>query len=382
MLAPLLNKSSQSDEGAGNRRIDVSRLQAHGHRSDEAHRLAEARGADADTLQTLLQQHPELLAASFGNKKDSLLTEAAREGKTAIVQVILAQALRSSELQAATIINHQDVDGKTALAKAIEHGHLEVAMALLRHDQVDVNRADKLHRTPLHFAATQKNPRFAAELLRRASILPSLPDGKGDTPLHLAIRSGRSEVAVMIAVHAKALPDQANREGQTPLQAAIEWNRPAVVEALLHSDDVNHNRPDLHNSPPLWQALTRWDRSQTLPDPEDAHGAWGQTLCKLVASPEIEVNCPGPNGETPLTYLCKMRHPRAECAMGPEDMLGVMDFSKWQVLTVKAVLASRADLDLSAQNSKGKTPVQVARRAGHRSLEKALEKESRARHRT
>ena len=351
-LAPLLNRSPGSDGAtsspqAGTRRVALDRLQAQGHHSDDAHGLAEARGADLDRLQALLLQNPGLLTTSFGAKKESLLTEAARKGKTFHVQAFVDQVLSSFEpKQAAAIINHQNTDGETALAQAIEAGHLGVVTALLGYAETDVNRANKRHQTPLHLAAKQENARFAIDLLSHASINPSLPDDNGDTLLHVAIRSNRSEVAAKIADHPRSLLDQPNRKGQTPLRAAIV------------------------------QALALGTGSWALPTFDDAQGAWRETLCKLAASPHVDVNSRGPDGETPLTYLCKQRLPMAtHYASDPLVRLAVTAaFANRQVEAVKAVLASRADLDLDATNRGGNTPYQVASQETRRALKAVLQK--------
>jgi ankyrin repeat protein len=377
VLEPLLGRGSRSDDesgrpGASAPRVGLERLRAPGDHGVPAADPAAARRADANKLQVLLAQHPELLTTGFENKA-SLLTEAARLGNLASVRALLIHAARAGTPRLAEVVNHRDAHGKTALAQAIEHGHLEVATALLENAQTDANLANRLLQTPLHLAARRKDPRFADALLRHSLIEPGLPDLKGNLPLHVAIGSDNSEVAVMIAGHRNALPDQPNADGRTPLEAAVRRSLPDVVDALLKNEGVDPSRPGPHDETPLWQLFRhRLDNLSVGAVYEASSESWTQTLCKFVASPRIDANAQGPDGETILTKLCKLGRRPPHILSQPMDILMDMACSSWRINTVKAVLASSERVDLGARNRGGQTPHDVAMHRGDFGLARVL----------
>lgn len=376
MLEPLLGRGSRSDDesgrpGAGARRAGLDRLQAHGGHGVPAADPGTARRADASD--------PPVLPASVESQA-SLLADAARHGNLASVRALLKHAARAGAPRLAKVVNHRDADGKTPLAQAIKHGHLEVAEALLECAQTEVNLADRLLQTPLHLAAGRKDPRLADALLRHSSIEPRLPDLKGKLPLHVAIESDNSEVAVMIAGHRNALPDQPNADGQTPLEAAVRRSLPDVVEALLKNEGVDPSRPGPHNETPLWQLFRhRLDNLSMGAVYEASSGSWTQMLCKFVASPRIDANAQGPDGETVLTKLCKLGRRPPHILSQPMDILMDMACSSWRINTVKAVLASSERVDLGARNRRGQTPHDVAMRRGDVGLAQVLSEQAAAR---
>ena len=330
---------------------------------------------DANKLQALLRQNPELLTMQFGRRRETLLTEAARAGENSSVQAILMHALLHRPAGFADIVNHRNNHGDTALAQAIQHASLDVATSLLKYEQTSVTLANQHGEAPLHHAASAENPQFAVRLLRHERIRADQTDGDGNTPLHRAIRSDRSETAVAIARHATAAPDHVNDSGQSALAMAIDARDLLVIDTLLKHPLVNPDRTNGQGQTLLWQTLANWQNNMLLGGPETPLPRWSHILGRLAASPRVDSNRRSPEGETPLTFLSKLA-----C---PWDIGAHVEFNQWRNRTVQAMLeGSRRDrgrLDPEATNAAGKTPYQVALAANNTSLAQVFEADAQAR---
>lgn len=339
----------------------------------EAHRAAV--WGDANKLQALLRQNPELLNKRLGNH-DTLLTAAASAGEYVSVQAILAHALLSGPESFATILNHRNADDETALMLAIRAGALDVASALLKHNSIiEVNRPNWCGQAPLHLAAAQDSPAFAVALLNLVSIDPNPRYDEGNTPLHVAVAQGRSETAIRLAGHAKTAPDEVNLAGKSPLALAIDAKNLLVFDALMNRPGVNPDRRNESRQTLLWEQLLHWRNNLSLGGADTAVQPWSYILGKLAASPGVDSNHRGWEGETPLTYLCKL-----SC---PWDIGAHVEFNVWRNNAVKAMLeGSRqgaGQLDPGAENAEGKTPYQLALAAGNTGLLAILDADAHAR---
>jgi ankyrin repeat protein len=79
--------------------------------------------------------------------------------------------------------NLNDLDGRTALARAAESGNRKAVARLLQHipaDQLDINEADNQGKTPLILAVEKGHP-FIAQLLLERGADPNLACNEGNT---------------------------------------------------------------------------------------------------------------------------------------------------------------------------------------------------------
>lgn len=339
----------------------------------EAHRAAV--WGDANMLQALLHQNPQLLTMRFGNN-DTLLTAAAAAGEDSSVQAILAHTLFNRPADFAAVLNHRNDKGDSALMQAVRTGALDVVTSLLTYDQIEANEPNRRGQAPLHLAAMQRNPEFAVRLLDHASIRANPLDRDRNTPLHLAVARGHSDTAIKVADHEKSAPDEVNRAGKSPLALAIDSRDLLVIDALLkRPTGVNPDRTDSRGQTLLWQEVTDWRSNLSLGGPNAELRPWSLILGKLAASPDVNANSRNKDGETPLTYLSKL-----SC---PWDISAHNEFNQWRNNTVKAMLdGSRRGagrLDPDAANADGKTPYQVALAAKNTALIEIFEADAEAR---
>jgi hypothetical protein len=171
-------------------------------------------------------------------------------------------------------------DGRTALADAAAHGHLEAVEALLARG-ADIEAVDYEGRRPLLFASNMSpaivhallsagaNPRivdihgmtplhFAAEKNSMVDAIPELvavgidpntPDTDGDRPLHFAARENASRT-IRALLDAGADPNAANAEGFVPLILAVSEEKLNSVAALVRAAaiDMTVKHPDGRSS--------------------------------------------------------------------------------------------------------------------------------------
>ena len=201
--------------------------------------------------------------------------------------------------------------------------------------------------------------------LLAASARPSGDSGAVFCPPNAARLLSRPEI----------LPNHNAADGNTPLHLAVRRNDLAMVDVFLSNDKVDPNCLTTGSKlTPLAQAVTQWRGHMRLGEPDCELPTWSYMLGRLVASPKVDPNVRRPDGETPLTALCKLR-----C---PWDIGAVVEFNRWRDRTIQLVLDSSREhgrLDLDATNAKGQTPYQAALAAGNNALAETLRLEAEAR---
>ncbi|CAG2251355.1 ILK [Mytilus edulis] len=91
----------------------------------------------------------------------SLLHWAAREGRTNIVDMLIARGAR---------INATNMGDDTALHLAASHGHRDIVMMLL-HNKANINAVNEHGNTPLHYAAFWGKDQIAEDLVNNGAIV-------------------------------------------------------------------------------------------------------------------------------------------------------------------------------------------------------------------
>ncbi|XP_037095125.1 ankyrin repeat domain-containing protein 50 [Syngnathus acus] len=145
------------------------------------------------------------------------LTIASRQGHLDVLHVLLDWVRIRNMQTAATMLEHADNDGWTALRSAAWGGHSE-AVRLLLDAGADVDGCDAEGRTALRAAAWGGHEETVFILLDYKAQ-PNKADRKGRTPLIAAAYMGHHEVVEMLLDH-EAQVDLADGEGRTALSVA------------------------------------------------------------------------------------------------------------------------------------------------------------------
>ena len=157
-----------------------------------------------------------------------ILFEAARKGKTKVVQELIKDGIN---------VNENDGYEYTPLLYAMQNGKPEVAQVLIAAG-ADVNVKDKDGNTPLHFAAGGGRTEVVKALVQAGAKMEE-KDKKGNTPLLYAIKNGKPEVA-QVLIEAGADVNVKYNDGNTPLYWAAWYGCTEVVKALVQAGaDVN-----------------------------------------------------------------------------------------------------------------------------------------------
>ncbi|XEU94786.1 hypothetical protein FSHL1_000070 [Fusarium sambucinum] len=90
-----------------------------------------------------------------------------------------------------------DASGRTPLHLAVENGHGEMAMMLIKRGGAEVNGKGTSGRTPLHLAVENGNGKMAKMLIRHGADVKA-KDASGRTPLNLAFEKGHEEIAQIL----------------------------------------------------------------------------------------------------------------------------------------------------------------------------------------
>jgi ankyrin repeat protein len=139
--------------------------------------------------------------------------------------------MRAAKLAAAIDALLKGRADTTKLHLAVEQQMQPVVEYCVKHDKLEVRKADGDGNTPLHIAAIVSNLPAAKSLLAAGADV-NARNQRGDTPLHLAVAKGdRAMIALLIG--AGATLDVVDQDGNTPLHAAALGGDVAVVQQLL-----------------------------------------------------------------------------------------------------------------------------------------------------
>ena len=148
-----------------------------------------------------------------------------------------------------------DFHGNTAIAWASTRGHEGVVRVLL--EKTDVNSGTpgtKYGSTPLLWAAENGHEGVVRILLERRDVNLNKVNKQGRTSLSLAAQNGRDGVVRILLQRNDVNPDKPDRRGRTPLMWASNFGHEGVVRMLLERNNVNPNKSDFEGHTPLIMA--------------------------------------------------------------------------------------------------------------------------------
>jgi ankyrin repeat protein len=276
-------------------------------------RIPEARVAecikkeDIAQLQTLVDEHPDLLNKVLREFNQTPLALAIESGKKKVIGYLLT----CENID----INHPGTDGTTALHTAAAKGDL-ASLSLLLGAGADPDTVDHQRSTPLISAAAFGHAEVVQALLaslKKSSRL-NRQDRRGYTAFTYAAVTGKALIARLLLNHG-ADPRLASRENKSPMIYAIERGHPEVVLALVESG-VNPRKKTASGATPLTCAVTEGHAELTKKllgmgiqfpsdwdDPVTLAADNGHTIIvDLLHKHGYPIDKPGPWGRTPLTF--------------------------------------------------------------------------------
>eukprot|EP00045_Choanoeca_perplexa_P011742 m.125624 g.125624 ORF g.125624 m.125624 type:complete len:1086 (+) comp15752_c0_seq1:186-3443(+) len=217
-------------------------------------------------------------------------------------------------------VNLQDVEGCSALHRAIYGKHSVVAMKLHEMPQVKLGLRDREDRTAFGAALHVKDQNVAAAILRKAPKAIEERDHQGMTYLHQAVAQSDSEnVRFLLKLGVDVNARMLGSSKRTPLAIAVERQLDEEVKLLLAAG-ADHSIPD---------ADTKW----TVAHIAALIGC--ETIFKLLLQHQANMNAQDAEGNTVAHAALKAGY------------VGV----------VKTLAASNADF--AAVNRDGQTPLHL-----------------------
>jgi ankyrin repeat protein len=138
-------------------------------------------------------------------------------------------------------VNSQQGDGITALFFASQEGHLEVVLALLQHNEVDVNLTRDTGATALYTASQNGHVDIVQALLQHGKVDVNLRFHTGSTALYVACQNGHVKVVRALLQHDKVDVNLQCTDGSTAFDVARTKKNHDIVRLLKeHVERKNH----------------------------------------------------------------------------------------------------------------------------------------------
>lgn len=183
------------------------------------------------------------------------------------------------------------------LLDAVIKGEIELVYYLLKKNKDSVKEQDEYGLTPLHYAASSRQPLVTKLLLENGAQVQS-QDENGRTPLHEAVGT-EGDVAknqVQLLIQGGADVNKQDNDGRTPLHEAYLHDSPTLIKLLEDNgadktiNDNDYRTPsEYEKSAREWREGTSFDPFQPFEIVEgDPNSEWMQKLddeCEALLDP-------------------------------------------------------------------------------------------------
>jgi ankyrin repeat protein len=246
-----------------------------------------------------------------------ILYEASSWGKLETVRLLLEYGARTGRYEGRTGRNSKRKGANTALHEAAREGHTSIVRLLLDYD-ADIDARDEKDQTPLYLAAWNTYA-YTVRLLLEESADTEAIARQGQTALYKASGQG-DETTVRLLLRYGADPNIGRGfGGETCLyKAAREGNTGAVAALLGYGAD-----PNLPNNTNILPTASKLNAVIWLLKPDEAvknnyglwplHGAaekWNHEIATMLLEKGARVDAkpPNPRGETALYTAARKKH--------------------------------------------------------------------------
>ena len=257
------------------------------------------------------------------------LMYACRRGKTTTAKLLLDRGAH---------INSISSRGTSAVFEAVLAGHVDVLKILLDQPEIDVNAPHprRSNQTALSVAAGEGKVDIVRALLDHDGLDAYRKDANNNTALLVAIRDGQTSTVMQILDHEGTAVqlDSVNWTGSSALMLAAEHGQKEVVDKLL-SKGAN-------------------------PSLRDNEGG-GTALLRAIDNGHVSI------------VESMLRHPNVDIHCLDDSNRGLLHGAARAGFIDIVQLLLEKDLDINAQDNKGKTPLQDASQSGDIGADGAFE---------
>ena len=259
--------------------------------------------------------------------------------------------------------------GFTGLHGAAYMGCVEIIVAILEMNKVDVQATDFHGNTALAWASTRGHEGVVRALLERSDVSSNTPGtGYGSAPLLWAAENGHEGVVRILLERSDINPNESGEAQRTPLMWAARNGHEGIVRMLLERNDINPDKLDSSRVTPLLWAS------------ENGHEG---VVRMLLERNDVNPNRRNMIGETPLSGASKNGHEgvvrllleRNDVDPDKQDVFRrtpLFDASQYGHEGIVKMLLERNDVNPEKQDLFRRTPLLWACEKGHEGVVRTL----------
>ncbi|KAI2491617.1 serine/threonine kinase [Fragilaria crotonensis] len=287
-------------------------------------------------------------------------------------------------------VNAKDSEGRSALICACDNSLSDVALEILKLDNVDVNAKESDGLTALHFACFNSLSDVALEILQRDNVDVNAKDSTGVTALICSCISSLSDVALGILKRDIVDVNAMQSDGWTALHFACINGHADVALEILKRDNVDVNAKDSEDRSALYWACNKslsyvaleiLKRDNVDVNAKDSKGQSALYLAccnrlsdvalEILKRDNVDVNAKHSDGWTVLHFACDNRLSDVALGILKLDTVDVNTIDsggvtalQWACINghvdVALEILKRDNVDVNAKHSDGWTALHVA----------------------
>ena len=262
--------------------------------------------------------------------------------------------------------NKLDSNGNPPLKSALLNNDIAKIKALLSHDLIDPNQADKEGNTLLMSIATDpelasKNEEIITLLLQHPKINLNQFNQNGNAALHIACSNNNYKLAISLINNNKTYLNLLDKKGTSPLILALEMDSIEIVKALIANPKTDLNVKDIYGSTAILWASSR---------------GYSDIAKTLIANPKIDLNAKNYKKWTALMWASNKGHSDiAKTDLNAKDKdrrTALLWATNNGFFDITKAFITNPKTDLNIKDNDGKTALIWASSMGHSDIAKTL----------